>query len=326
MKPQQQSNNNLFFPTSSSNSNRASLPIDLNRLNRLSPALLNQNRKTRAISIYSRPISSNSSSSINLSSSSSLISSATAISSNNVISKNLDQSSLLSSTINPSSLLTSQSHQLLSQSEVNLACFEHLFSEIIRYTQQRVDGISEFEKKLNVLGYQVGYKLLSLLTLRDSLNGSVNALKSLSTIKSSNSNFGGGSGGGGNDLNNSLPVRLTRLVPVLSWIHTTLWKTIVGKTADILEHSNENEDEYMISDNDLLITRSINVPKEMNQLSCGAYMAGIVEGSLDGLGFPARVTSHFAPSTQFPKRTTLLIKFEKNSIDRENSFKTPTNS
>ncbi|KAI8461854.1 NO signaling/Golgi transport ligand-binding domain-containing protein [Phakopsora pachyrhizi] len=223
MKPQQQSNNTF------------------------EPSTTQSEQKTRAISIYSRPISSNSSSSINLSSSSSLISSATAISSNN-------------------------SHQLLSQ------------SEIIRYTQQRVDGISEFEKK-------------------DSLNGSVNALKSLSTIKSSNSNFGGG-------------IRLTRLVPVLSWIHTTLWKTIVGKTADILEHSNENEDEYMISDNDLLITRSINVPKEMNQLSCGAYMAGI----------PARVTSHFAPSTQFPKRTTLLIKFEKNSIDRENSFKTPTNS
>jgi len=97
---------------------------------------------------------------------------------------------------------------------------------------------------------------------------------------------------------------------------------VVGKAADVLEHSNENEDEYMISDNDLLITRAITIPKDMSQLSCGAYMAGIVEGALDGLGFPSRVTSHSAPSPQFPKRTTLLIKFEKACIDREKAFST----
>lgn len=41
----------------------------------------------------------------------------------------------------------------------------------------------------------------------------------------------------------------------------------------------------MISDNDLLLTRAISIPKEMSQLSCGAIMAGVVEGCLDGLGF-----------------------------------------
>ena len=45
----------------------------------------------------------------------------------------------------------------------------------------------------------------------------------------------------------------------------------------------------MISDNDLLITRAITIPKDMSQLSCGAYMAGIVEGALDGLGFVSSI-------------------------------------
>ncbi|KAI9626212.1 hypothetical protein KEM48_010461 [Puccinia striiformis f. sp. tritici PST-130] len=94
------------------------------------------------------------------------------------------------------------------------------------------------------------------------------------------------------------------------------------KSCRFFKHSNKNEDEYMISDNDLLITPAITIPKDMSQLSCGAYMAGIVEEASDGLGFPSRVTSHSAPSPQFPKQTTLLIKFEKACIDRENSFST----
>ncbi|KAI9616375.1 hypothetical protein H4Q26_010765 [Puccinia striiformis f. sp. tritici PST-130] len=204
----------------------------------------------------------------------------------------------------------------VSSLDVNLVAFELMFAEIVRYTQQRVDGIGEFEKKLNILGYQVGSRLLSLLSLRDALSGSPNAI-SLSTGKSIS--LGGGSI---SSASSTIPIRLIRLVPVLSWIHSTLWKTVVGKAADVLEHSNENEDEYMISDNDLLITRAITIPKDMSQLSCGAYMAGIVEGALDGLGFPSRVTSHSAPSPQFPKRTTLLIKFEKACINRENSFST----
>jgi hypothetical protein len=37
--------------------------------------------------------------------------------------------------------------------DVNLVAFELLFAEIVRYTQQRVDGIGEFEKKLSTQFY-----------------------------------------------------------------------------------------------------------------------------------------------------------------------------
>jgi hypothetical protein len=47
----------------------------------------------------------------------------------------------------------------------------------------------------------------------------------------------------------------------------------------------------MIIDNDPLIERHISVPKDMNQLSCSSFTAGIVEAVLDGLGFVRRHAS-----------------------------------
>lgn len=48
------------------------------------------------------------------------------------------------------------------------------------------------------------------------------------------------------------------------------------------------DDEYMISDNDLFVNKFISVPRDMGQLNCAAFVAGIVRGVLDGAGFPAR--------------------------------------
>lgn len=46
----------------------------------------------------------------------------------------------------------------------------------------------------------------------------------------------------------------------------------------------------MIIDNDPPITRYISIPKDMDQLSCSALTAGIVEAVLDGLGFVSNLT------------------------------------
>ena len=48
------------------------------------------------------------------------------------------------------------------------------------------------------------------------------------------------------------------------------------------------DDEYMISDYDLFVNKFISVPKDMGQLNCAAFVAGIVKGALEGAGFPAR--------------------------------------
>jgi len=64
-----------------------------------------------------------------------------------------------------------------------------------------------------------------------------------------------------------------------------LYRYLFGRAADSLEQSTENPDEYMIGDDDMLVTRSVVVPHDMKELSCGAIVAGIVEGVMDGAGF-----------------------------------------
>lgn len=41
----------------------------------------------------------------------------------------------------------------------------------------------------------------------------------------------------------------------------------------------------MVIDNDPPITRNVSVPRDMSQLSCSSFTAGVVEAVLDGLGF-----------------------------------------
>ncbi|KNE69411.1 hypothetical protein AMAG_13775 [Allomyces macrogynus ATCC 38327] len=166
--------------------------------------------------------------------------------------------------------------------QVSLSAFAFLFSELVQYSQKHVKGIQDLEKRLNLVGYRVGQRLLELLVFRD--RGSKRDVK---------------------------------LLNALLFINTNVWKALFGKPADSLEKSSEHDDEYMISDNDLVVNRYISIPKEMSQLNTGAFIAGIVEAMLDGSGFPARVTAHTVPVAGFPFRTTILIKFDAKVMDRE---------
>ncbi|KIO15431.1 hypothetical protein M407DRAFT_247235 [Tulasnella calospora MUT 4182] len=174
--------------------------------------------------------------------------------------------------------------------EVSLGAWSFMFSEVVQYTQKRVAGIGDLERRLNTLGYRVGSRILESTVWRTE-----------STTKA--------------------PKRETRFLPALMWIHTVLWRQLFGKSADAIEKSVENDDEYMVIDNDPPITRNISIPKEMSQLSCSAFTAGIVEAVLDGLCFPARVTAHSVPTEQHPLRTTILIKLDRSVLEREEALK-----
>ncbi|GAA98875.1 uncharacterized protein L969DRAFT_51181 [Mixia osmundae IAM 14324] len=175
---------------------------------------------------------------------------------------------------------------------VALASWQFLFSAIISYSQNRVTGIAEFERKLSALGYRVGARLAELLPLRESL-----------PISTSRTATG--------------PTRQTRLLPLLLYIHTQVYKYLFGAPATALEKSTENQDEYMITDNDPILTRSIEIPKDMSQLSCMAFMAGLVEAICDGGNCQARVTAHSVPTDAFPRRTVLLVKLDASVMERE---------
>eukprot|EP00735_Rhodelphis_limneticus_P006579 TRINITY_DN18_c0_g1::TRINITY_DN18_c0_g1_i1::g.14759::m.14759 TRINITY_DN18_c0_g1::TRINITY_DN18_c0_g1_i1::g.14759 ORF type:complete len:209 (-),score=19.89,sp/Q54YG5/TPPC5_DICDI/65.56/8e-82,TRAPP/PF04051.11/1.3e-43,VanZ/PF04892.7/0.091 TRINITY_DN18_c0_g1_i1:62-661(-) len=170
------------------------------------------------------------------------------------------------------------------KTEVSLSAFAFLFSELIQYTQTRVKQINDLERRLEEVGYGVGLRMLELVCTREKNNK-----------------------------------REIRLINLLGFISSTVWKTLFGKAADSLEKSTENEDEYMISEREPLVNRFISVPSELSSLNCAAFVAGIVRGILDRAGFPARVTAHSVEmeGVRYPPRTVILIKFKEEVILRE---------
>lgn len=82
--------------------------------------------------------------------------------------------------------------------------------------------------------------------------------------------------------------RKPEVLDILKHIHSVAWPYMFGKTADDLQQANAADDEYMISDNDLLIGKYISIPKSYSSFVPGSLVAGIVRGMLDAAGFPAR--------------------------------------
>lgn len=185
------------------------------------------------------------------------------------------------STLRRTSIYDKNLHRKTGQ--VALSSFSFLYSEMIQYMQKQASGIQDLEQRLNRLGYHIGLRLSELVTLREGKNAK----------------------------------REIKLLSVLQFVYTTVWKTIFGKPADALEKSHENSNEYMIIDHSPLITHFISIPKDMSQLNCSALSAGIIEAILDGYLFTAKVTAHTVETEEHPNRTVFLIKFDPNVIERE---------
>lgn len=73
----------------------------------------------------------------------------------------------------------------------------------------------------------------------------------------------------------------------------------------------------MIADNDPLVNQYVSVPKEMSQLNCAAFVAGVVEGVCEGVGLWAGVSAHNAGTEMWPGRTVFLVRFEGGVVERE---------
>ncbi|KAL8876969.1 MAG: hypothetical protein Q9205_000542 [Flavoplaca limonia] len=168
--------------------------------------------------------------------------------------------------------------------ELSRASFAYLFGEMVSYAQKRVTGIQDLERKLNEQGYPIGLRLLPLLLYREPPRTSV---------------------------------RPNRILPLLQFIHGPFWRHLFGRTADAIEHSSTANNEYMISDNEPLVNQYISVPKEMNQLNCAAYVAGMIEGVCDGCGLKAAVSAHNGGTEMWPGKTVFLIRFDDGVVERE---------
>jgi len=74
----------------------------------------------------------------------------------------------------------------------------------------------------------------------------------------------------------------------------------------------------MITDNEPVVNAYISVPREMSQLNCAAFVAGIVEGVCDASGFGTEgVSAHSVEDTMWPGKTIFLIRFRPEVLERE---------
>merc|ERR1712018_224764 len=160
--------------------------------------------------------------------------------------------------------------------EVSLSAFALLFSEIVQYCQSRSSTVPELQGKLHELGIQVGARILDLVFVRE-----------------------------------KAARRETKLLNVLLFVKSTLWKTLFGKEADKLEHANDDERTYYVIEKEPLVNKFISVPKDKGSLNCAAFEAGIIEAVLDGCNFPAKVSAHWH------KGTTFMVKFDEHVIARD---------
>ena len=198
-----------------------------------------------------------------------------------------------------------------------MSAFSYLFSEMVQYCQARVQVTQDLEKRFGILriaslscllltsfsfsicfvwvcrlsdlGYGVGLRSLELLCFRD-----------------------------------KLPRRERSLKAMLQFVRTTVWKALFGKLADRLEISRDSEDECIgvvlilvvqptlswlllsllffadfvvivsvsmlcgadyLYDDDVLTNKFISVPKNLGQLNCAAFIAGIIAGVFDAAEF-----------------------------------------
>nr|XP_054765334.1 trafficking protein particle complex subunit 5-like [Lytechinus pictus] len=95
--------------------------------------------------------------------------------------------------------------------EMNISTFALLFSEMVQYCQNRVSSVPELQSKLSDMGQHVGVRILDLLFIRE------RGLK-----------------------------RETKLLNILLFIKSNVWKVLFGKEADKLEHANDDERTYLV--------------------------------------------------------------------------------
>lgn len=153
---------------------------------------------------------------------------------------------------------------------VSMSSFAYLFSELVQYSQSKVSNTGDLERRLEEVGRCVGGSLVELV--QSSSSSSASSTYDAKQVTK---------------LASPYLTRHTRLLDVLRYIYTTVWKYLFGKQAQDLQQSNDADDEYMISDDEvyLWMGRYVSVPKDMGTFNCHAFLAGVVRGVLDEAGF-----------------------------------------
>uniref|UniRef100_A0A7E4WDN5 Trafficking protein particle complex subunit 5 n=1 Tax=Panagrellus redivivus TaxID=6233 RepID=A0A7E4WDN5_PANRE len=150
------------------------------------------------------------------------------------------------------------------KNEINISTYALLFSEMVRYAQNKVNNMQELQEKLADYGRFVGARLLDVIVLRE---------KSYK--------------------------RDTKLLNMLMFIKGPVWKSLFGREADKLERSNDNPCTYFLIEKEPLVNTFISLPKDKSGLNCAWFVAGIVEAFLTDSNFPCKVSAHWHKGTAY---------------------------
>jgi hypothetical protein len=99
---------------------------------------------------------------------------------------------------------------------------------------------------------------------------------------------------------------------VLHFISNQVWKALFGHIAEGLEQSNSDKDEFFLNDRNP-VTNTFVSQNTDHSINCAAFIAGIIEGVLYAIDFPANVNSHFMDND--PDLVVYQIKFTKEATD-----------
>lgn len=166
---------------------------------------------------------------------------------------------------------------------IPITAFSFLFSEMVQYMTQKLSEDKDFdlEEKLSSLGYPIGEKVLELCYCREK-------------------NF----------------KREIKISNMLLFIHNNVWKMLFNKTADGLQRSSEDEEEYRLIENSPITNKFIPISKN-NPVNCASFIGGIIEGILNSADFRCKVSPYFYDGN----KTYYIIKFDKDVIARDNQLK-----
>ncbi|EPB71313.1 transport protein particle component, Bet3 [Ancylostoma ceylanicum] len=161
--------------------------------------------------------------------------------------------------------------------EVSLSTFALLFSEVVKYAQERSETVTDIHDRLASYGKIVGIRLLDVVTLREKGYR-----------------------------------RETKLLGMLMFIKSSVWKNLFGKEADKLERSNDDQCTYLLIEKEPVVNTFISVPKDKGMLNCAAFVAGIIQAMLEASNFPCQVSAHW-----WNIGTAYVIRFDEVVISRE---------
>ncbi|XBW35619.1 hypothetical protein QEN19_001193 [Hanseniaspora menglaensis] len=218
------------------------------------------------------------------------------------------------------------------QGEVSTSAYIFVLLEFIKMVVVDCTELEDHDQKLREIGEDVGFKLLELVKFKSTvpailptavLNEKLLTYKHTSNIKNSSSVdisqtpkavdiykhiFLTSSLSSKNIQTSNTSLKDLKKLSILEFIHGPIWRYMFGKKADDIQQLKNNSLEYIIIDNDPLLS-SLVLTSQINEFICGIIKSCVVNSGFECFEVTAHVMEKDDPD--WPNKTVYVIKFVK---------------